>query len=305
VRSDLRGTALLAVAALVLLTASPAVAATTSPGVWPTAKLRGSWALGVVVPDGARLADGSSLSWTAVSNISVVARLPNITQTDDTVYAIVSAKLAPDVILQVAAGLYPGDPAWSGYVLMVQGSSTASQTYVWVTNASEPFMAPEALVGLSLYRQGGGWRWRVTDYDTGLVGDGPIPNASGGGFVAGDQEVFALESYTSSRDVFSSMGAMDVYGIYLDGRAVAGGYYSLGGWDPLHNPLFIVGGYEPPSFISVADGGSTWRWSYSAEGRVSYVETSSLNLLGLAVVTALIVVGVLALNMWLKRKGRA
>jgi hypothetical protein len=81
--------------------------------------------------------------------------------------------------------------------------------------------------------------------------------------MVGDQEVFALESYSTSNAVFAHMGDMILKTLDIDGRKVSGGWYPYGSWDPSHKPLFVVGGLSPPSYISLGESeNKTLEWSY-------------------------------------------
>jgi hypothetical protein len=79
----------------------------------------------------------------------------------------------------------------------------------------------------------------------------------------GDQEVFAFESYTTSSLVFAQMGNLTLDSLRVNARKIAAGWYGYGSWDTKHNPLFVVGGLEPPSYISLqATENGTLVWSY-------------------------------------------
>lgn len=262
-----------------------------------------SWALGVTVPQGAPLEDGGTLSWGQVSNLTVSFRLPSIGRTDDTIYAILSAMTRSGAILQVAAGIYPGMSSWRAYVQYIADFRTYPQTYVWVTNESRPDMAPGASVSMSLYYDGSGWRYSVKDLGTHEEVDGPVMAEERPSFRVGDHEVFALEAYTSNRTTFEGTGRLTMDSLEVDGRRVVGGWYHTGGWDPAHRPLFLVGGYEPPSFISMEElGDGRVSWTFNELGRAQYV-TPSLPVLGAFFAgVAAIVVAVLALDARSRKK---
>jgi hypothetical protein len=234
--------------------------------------------------------------------VTVQFRLPSISQSDDTVYAILTLMSRSGIIMQVATGLYPGMTSWRTYVLLLGESDVAAKSYTWVVNGSDPTMDAGSNVSLSIYWKEGSWRYRVVNLETSGESDGPIAGDAAAGFKSGDQEVIALESYTSATSVFAGMGLMDVYGIEVDGAKVNGGLYSLGGWDPQRSPLFIVGGHEPPSFASISLSDGTVEWSYSAEGRVSYLSPSGYNLALFVIASALIAVSVLTLDFWQRKK---
>jgi len=260
----------LAVALLILAPISPPISLAGEG--WPALASTGSWALGVVIPNGASLLDGSRLNWSASSNLTVQLNLPRISQVDDTVYAIVSVMTRSGKVLQVAAGIYPGMSDWRVYVLYVMSPNSGS--YIWVANDSLPSMLPGASVSLSIFWAEGGWRYSVWNLDSLEHSEGLITNDSSGSFRSGDQEVIALESYTVTDGVFATMGSMEATGILVDGSTVTGGWYILGGWDPLHNPLFVVGGQDPPSFASASMSNTSIEWVYSAAGQVTYVPSS-------------------------------
>lgn len=289
---------LLAVACVILALVTPSVSA--AGGTWLSTQGSGSWALGVVVPNGAALADGHQLVWSAASNVTALLVLPQIGSVDDTVYAILSAMTKSGSVLQVAAGIYPGMDDWRAYVLYVK--EAGSEAYTWVVNESLPAMAPGAAVSLSIYWTDGAWSYEVRNVDASTQSGGHIMNDSVGGFRDGDQEVLALESYTVTDGVFATMGSMEATAILVDGAAVTGGWYALGGWDPLHNPLFVVGGLQPPAFARVSLANSSLTWIYSPEGRVEYVSSSGYGFALFVGAGAAIIATVLAVAVWERRK---
>ena len=79
----------------------------------------------------------------------------------------------------------------------------------------------------------------------------------------GDQEVFALESYFASNVVFAHMGVMILKTLDINERKVSGGWYPYGSWGTSHKPLFVVGGLNPPSYISIGESENmTLEWTY-------------------------------------------
>lgn len=245
------------------------------------------------------------MSWASSQNVTAVMRLPNIGAVDDTVYVILSGMSMSGSVMQVAAGIYPGMASWRAYVLCLRDPST--QAYSWVANDSAPTMSPGDEVSLSMFHSGAGWNYSVADISTGEVASGQLATDGVGGFRPGDQEVMALESYSSTNGVFSGMGSMRLDGLQVDGASVNGGWYLIGGWDPLHAPLFLVGGHQPPSFVSASLGASTATWVYSAEGHVEYVSSSGYSVAAFLGATSAIVALVLALSAFesIKKKERA
>jgi hypothetical protein len=256
----------------------------------------GSWAVGLAVPEGASLADGSHVAWETSDNLTALVRLPMIAETDQAIYAILTVMSGSGLIMQVAAGLYPGMSSWRAYVLFTRTGSQ-SESYTWVINDSEPTMAPGATVSLSIHGSGGSWAYDVVNVDTGTRSQGAISADSSDSFKKGDQEVFALESYTSTVGVFASMGTMELIQLQLDGVSVTGGWYTMGGWNPEHSPLYLVGGYEPPSFAAISStGGYSVQWSYSEGGGAVFISYSASALLEFVAAVVLIVALVLALD---------
>jgi hypothetical protein len=143
-----------------------------------------------------------------------------------------------------------------------------AQKYEWVLNATRPVMAPGSTLSLSIFLTGGMWNYRLTEVGSNVSFTGEYTDETATSLKAGDQEVFALESYTFDGDILTHMGNTTLSSLLLDGRTVTGGWYYLGGWDPTHQPLFVVGGLEPPSSIAVQSfGNGSFAWSYSAGWR--------------------------------------
>jgi hypothetical protein len=259
-------TAIPLLVAAFLVSSPVAVATVAAKGndVWLRASQ--SWALGVVVPNGAGLAEGSQLSWTDARNITALARLPNITEPDGVTYLVLSAEGDDKAVFQVAAGVWPGSSKWSAYSWYITGIGTSSLSYRWVMNSSTPSMSPGDLVSISITVTGGAWGMRVQDISTGEGKTGSVPSPSLTKFTSGDQEVVALESYTRSASTFRDMGNATLAAVLVDGRRIMAGWYAYGGWDPMHNPLFGVGSSDPPTYLSLImgkDGGAVW--SYDAQ----------------------------------------
>lgn len=225
-----------------------------------------SWALGVVVPEGAALEEGGSLHWGHVTNVTATVVLPNIKFPDRIVYALVSVMTADESVLQVGVGIYPGSGTWLVYSNLVTNVWSAPPTYKWILNASGPQMAPNSSVLISIYRpRAGPWSLRVLETGTGSSVDKTFPTGIAPSLKAGDQEVFAFESYSRSASTFRDMGNLTLESLLVDGESVSGGFYSYGDWDSVHNPLFAVGstGSALPDFISFRLGGDCAAvWGY-------------------------------------------
>jgi hypothetical protein len=224
-----------------------------------------SWALGVVVPNGVQLAGGGRLSWQDVTNVTAQVTLPQINQTDNTVLAVVSLMTSDGHVLQLAAGIYPQTETWLSYAWLITNIQASSQSYEWVVNSSAPEMSPGDAVTLSLFLSSGAWNYVLTDVSSHQSMHGVFPHGEASPPTGGDQEIFAMESYTESSSVFSSMGNLTLTSLAVDGQKVAQGLYFFSNWEGQGNPLFIVGGYtEPPAFISIqnSDNGAVV-WSYA------------------------------------------
>jgi hypothetical protein len=118
-------------------------------------------------------------------------------------------------------------------------------------------------VSLSIYLSQGRWRYRIEDLSTHEATVGDYASNVPPSLKVGDQEVFALESYSTSNIVFAHMGNLTLDALRINGRQIAGGWYAYGSWDTHHNPLFVVGGLDPPSYISLQEGtDATLVWSY-------------------------------------------
>lgn len=258
------------------------------------------WALGLTLPDGCPLDDGGVLSWSSSRNLTVVVTIPNINYTDNTVYVIVSAMTMSDTVLQVAAGIEPGLDHWSTYVMYVTGVYGSRSEYHLVAYRAAPHPAPGSRLSLSIYSVMQGpnpaWFGEVYDHSSGerevfaIVADGSSYFRSGG------QEVVALESYTSSEEVFAGMRGMILHGIFVDGRRVVGGWYVDDGQVFYRESLFVVGGGAPvPGFISISflrSGEAVWAYSptsWEASGSVA------LNLIPFLLVLAILAIFVIIL----------
>ncbi len=224
--------------------------------------------MGVVVPQGANLGVGGTVSWGSSSNLSALATLPTINSTDGTILVILSAMVGSSSILQIAAGLFPGDSAWRGVGWFVPDIGAVPEQYEWTLNSTALQMAPGSTVSLAIYRSAGAWQYSVMDLSSGERLSGGFENAPNVPFASGDQEAFALESYSSNVTVFSSMGSLVLKSLLVDGRQVTGGLYSFNTWDPSHHPLFVVGGLSAPPYIALVNGDNgsvVWRYNSAWE----------------------------------------
>ena len=229
-----------------------------------------SWAVGVVVPQGAHLIGGGSVEWQSVTNVTAEVTLPNITLPDRNIYAVLSVMTGDGSVLQAAAGALPDRSVWLTFGWLVPTVNTAQLTYNWILNASEPEMAPGANVSISIFLASGSWNLEVSDSLSGASVVKAFPPGISTSLKPGDQEVFAFESYSRAGSVFQGMGNLTLGALMLDGHQVTGGTYTYGQWDPSHSPLFTVGsfGASPPAFISIGQGaGGSYFWYYAVAWR--------------------------------------
>ena len=259
---------------------------------------RPSWALGVVLPEGAKLEGGGGLSWENVRNVTVLVTLPTIDLPSDAVYAVLSLMISDGVVLQVASGIYPSNSTWLVYSMYIADVLQVPQHYTWVLNSSAPQAQPGDSEVISIFlSQVGGWSFRVADPERDSSIQLPFGLPSDQPPKAGDQEFFALESYSWNSSTFEAMGSMTLESTFLDGRTVSSGMYLYSNWDMIHSPLFVVGGSTPPGFVSVGLNGSTAMWSYGGtwQGNIQtgYDTPIAMTfLVGLAVSIAAVVVGI-------------
>lgn len=262
-----------------------------------------SWALGLVVPEGASLQGGGKVRWEGVGNLTAVMTLPNITLPDEIVYAVLSVMTADGSVLQAAAGIRPNDSGWFAYGWRIPSTTAVPLVYQWVLNASGPSMDPGAGVSISIYQRSGLWSLRVTNAQTGAAVTREFPSGTEGPVKAGDQEVFALESYSRSGATFRHMGNLTLTGIFLDGSRVTGGAYAYSDWDPAHTPLFSVGsvGETPPSFVSLGQAkAGAFVWGYAMVWSNQGDPSATIAMFSLL---ALAVLGVVGAVLW-KTRGR-
>jgi hypothetical protein len=264
-----------------------------------------SWAVGLVIPEGASLQGGGKVRWEGVNNLTAAVTLPNVTLPDEIIYAVLSVMTSDGSVLQAAAGVWPNDSNWFAYAWLIPSSTSVPPVYQWVLNGSEPAMAPGANISISIYQASGSWNLRVTDEGTGAGITQRFPSGIGQSVRVGDQEIFALESYSRSGATFRDMGNLTLTGVFLDELKVTGGVYAYSDWDPTHNPLFSVGsaGVTPPSFVSLGqakDGSFVWGyetvWS-NPNDTLAIVET--------LLVLASVVLGVVGVVLWKTRKAKA
>ena len=239
-----------------------------------------SWGLGVVVPDGSTLSGGGIVNWAAVTNVTAVVQIPEITNTSATIYAVVSLMTQDGVVLQTAFGIYPGNNSWLVYSMFIENINQIPQHYIWAVNSSEPAAESGDVVTISIYQSPGPvWSFRAFNLNTSLSIDGTFGAGTTELPKRGDQEAFALESYTSDSSTFQNMGNMTLSSLLIDGKRVASGWYLFADWDMVHNPLFVVGGAAPPAFIDVSissDGRAVWYFSENWTGNGQIDETGPI-----------------------------
>jgi len=258
-----------------------------------------SWALGLVVSDNSPTSGGGRVSWATTTNVTAIVKLPDIRSSDGTIYAILSVMTEDGSVLQIASGLMPNATAWGTYAMQIRNPGSYPQNYTTVIDTPSPAAEPGSLISLSIFFSGGAWNFRTGSARNESVQatlnseEGISPSLK-----AGDQEVFALESYTSDSSVFSQMGNLSLVSLELNGVHIeAGSYYYNGGWDPYHSPLFIVGGGTPPGFVLVQPcSGSLGCWSFrqSWSGSVepSPLPGGSLIILAAAILVPVVIASV-------------
>jgi len=247
---------------------------------------------------------GGSVSWGGTTNVTVSLALPDIDSPDGVGCAILCVMTSDGSVLQAAAGALPNGTGWLGFAWSVQGAGSLKPSYQWVLNASGPEMSPLSNVSISIFRTSGLWDFRVSDADTGSSVEKAFPSGPAPALRVGDQEVFALESYSRTSATFRDMGNLTLYSILLDGNKVTGGCYLYSGWDPVHNPLFVVGssGSSPPTFINAGEGpAGSFFWDFAGVWGVQDGTFASLA----EIVVVVGVAGALTLGgvgFWLARK---
>ena len=144
-----------------------------------------------------------------------------------------------------------------------------NRTYVPVLLDSIPYFFPGHRASISIFFKHdedhrGCWSSSITNFSTGENITVDILNDGSSTFKDGEQEVIALESYTSNEEVFKHMGEAVLHSILVDGKRVLNGWYVDDGQVFDKRPLFEVGGGQVPSFISITSkdyGTIVWRYS--------------------------------------------
>lgn len=280
---------------LLLLTAGQTLStnlSTSTRGNYPPT----SWALGIVVPEGSALEGGGSLRWEDVTNVTGLLTLPSISNPDSVVYGVMSLMAQDGSVMQAAVGVYPNSTEWLAFSWFISDIHEIPPTYVWILNLSDPGMSPGALVSISMFRSSGMWNLRLSDLGAGSAIERTLPPGIAPSLKPGDQEVFALESYSRASATFRGMGNLTLTGLFLDGRKVTGGAYSYGSWDPNHHPVFVVGssGASPPYFISLRFGGDgSFVWGFAdnwSSGNLGIPEAGTVLAVVLLVSSLLVIV---------------
>ncbi len=245
---------------------------------------QGSWGLGIVVPERSGTA-GPGVSWGTAWNVTTVFRVPDITNVSATIYAISSIMLEDGTVLQAAAGIYPGESSWLSYSMYIYDLSQQPQTYNWSLNSSIPVSMPGEDIAISIFLDQGKWSFSLENLQTrsrvalpfGVDGRSAPMNV--------DQEVFALESYTSDSASFSKMGNLTLRSVQVNGQAVEGGWYAYGDWSMGRGPPYVVGGLPPPPFMGLkisGDGSASWYYAWGVTTPIMTVGPTPMTL-GLAI----------------------
>jgi len=261
----------------------------------------------VVLPEGSQLQGGGGLQWEHARNITATVTLPTIEYPSDTVYAIMSVMTADGVVLQVATGIYPGNSTWLVYSMYLADVTQTPQRYSWVLNSSAPRAAPGDYEVISIFlSQPDGWSFRVADPRQDSYVQRSFGLSSNQPAMVGDQESFALESYSWDQATFERMGSMVLSSILVDGQRVDNGFYSYADWDMVHSPLFIVGGAAPPQFVSLGLNGSTATWSYGGtwQGDIQRGSDAPIVEAFLLLLAVALVVVVISMLLVTRRAGR-
>jgi hypothetical protein len=214
---------------------------------------------------------------------------------DDPTLAVESVMAADGSVMQIAAGIYPTNNKWFAYGWYIRNVQANPQTYNWVLNSSKPEMMAGAPVSLSIYLSQGHWHYRIEDLTTREAAVGEYAPDLPPSLRVGDQEVFALESYSTSNIVFARMGNLTLDELAVNGKQIAGGWYGYGSWDTHHNPMFVVGGLDPPPYISLqerSDGTVVWsylQWSATTEAQPQSLPLTILVGIPVLVASALLV----------------
>ena len=253
------------------------------------------------------LTDAGKVQWQKVRNVTALFRVPNITSTDNTIYLVMSLMTSDGAVIQVAAGIYRNMSSWGTYGMDIIHPTVYPQQYTPALDTGEPEIAPGHMASLSLYESNDTWNQKLVDLNSGKTVDAPFQSAGiSSSLKAGDQFVIALESYTSNKTIFESMGNITLESIIVDGARVSGGAYAYSGWDNVHYPLFSVGGASPPSFVTVQllnNGSAVWSygqiWSSSETLQIPFQL-----ILIIAVVVAVLIFSLVALLLIQRSKSR-
>lgn len=215
----------------------------------------------------ATLSTGEGVSWGKVSNVTVALQLPDIQQTNGTIYAILSVMTKDGSILQLASGLVPNATTWGTYAMLIRNPTTYPQEYRSILNRPSPGISPGTKVSLSIYLAAGVWNFEARELGTNQTVHSALGENLSASLREGDQEVFALESYSSDSNVFANMGNLTLDSVLLNGQQVtAGWYFYSGGWNPSRSPLFIVGGGTPPYFVNIQNcDGNVACWNFRTQ----------------------------------------
>jgi hypothetical protein len=268
-----------------------------------------SWALGLVAPEGAGLQLGGNLRWEEVNNVTALVVLPNISAPQRIVYVVMSVMTSDGSVLQAAAGTYPNTTGWLAYSWFIPSAQSMTLTYTWVLNASVPRMAPDSRASISIFFHDGGWNLKVEDVDTGSSVERSFPGGIATSLESGDQEVFALESYTREATTFQYMGNLTLVSLMVNGQRVTSGFYSYSDWNIGRNPVFVVGsaGSSVPAFISLESGtNGSIVWSYNTQwtGEVYGGATILLSVVAMLGVTFAVIGGVILFTREPKAKSK-
>jgi hypothetical protein len=211
------------------------------------------------------MSDGSVLHWEDVGNVTAVVTLPEIGNPDMPVFAVMSLMMKDGSVVQVAAGVQKNSTSWAVFADFDTDVESMVPNYQQVLNASQPVMAQNDTVAISIFRSAtDDWYLEVKDLQSGTAVVGQFPTRSATALRSGDQEAFALESYSTNEATFENMGSLTMNALFVDGSQVARGLYGFGDWAPARNPLFVVGGAgtSPPDFVSLWCGNGSAVWSH-------------------------------------------
>lgn len=207
----------------------------------------GSWAIGLVLPNNFMLSNGQKLQWNRVNNITVILKLPQIQMTDRTIMCVESLMVGNGTIIQVSVSLYQNSTYWTVCGMYIPSPESYPQEYVIQQHFGT--ITAGSLVSISLNRTQEGWAYSVYDYNSSELFLSKLPVY--GPPVSGPQYVIAFESYSYNSSVFEKMGRASFYALFANGQRIVKGPEVYMSWSESITPLFIVGGQNPPSFISI------------------------------------------------------